>query len=159
MTPSDAINRCLQVIYERWYADKSERLFFRDKRALTKAICRYAYVCNDRGWEFEAMELCKQILHVLVRLDGSKAEYLPVFLEACIDSHVRQRAEEIQEHARKNAQRKFREKAVDEIRKAVVPDSVVVVQKTATEVLAELYKDLSRRSKPERKSGKQMALF
>lgn len=38
MTTSDAIQRCLTVIFEQFYSDKPAGLFYRDKRHLTKAI-------------------------------------------------------------------------------------------------------------------------
>ncbi len=158
MTPADSINRCLQVIKEKWYDDKAERIFYRDKRNLTKAICRYGYVCSQRGWEFQAHEVTGAILNVLIRIDAKEAEYLPVFLEACIDRHVRQRSEEISEQAKALAYKKSMAKAMGVMEKSIVPDSVRIIEKSDTEIMATMYRELNKKG-PKKVPSKQLALF
>lgn len=142
-------------MFEKWYHDK-ERLFYRDKRSIMKAIARYGYVCHERGWTFDEFSLCQQLLRVLQKIDGSNATYLPVFLEAAIDSHVRQRAEEIKAQSEKERARKTLVKSYKSLERMVVPDQLIV-EKSATEVLAALYKDLSKK-KP-KANAKQLSLI
>lgn len=174
MTPADAINRCLQVIRERFYHDQPERIFYRDKRALTKAILRYAYACHRMGWDFDAMTITQELLSTLIRIDASEVEYLPVFLEECIDRAVGMRAEKLGEldklnkhqlTKRRKDQGKYEdrgeasiEKVIGRLRTTVLPDTVVVVEKSDTEVMALLYKELSK-PKPKKAPVKQMSLL
>ena len=158
MTPADTINRCLTVIREKWYLDKHERIFYRDKRMLTKAICRYGYVCSQRGWEFDCPYITKAIVTVLVRIDQEDIEYVPVFLESVIDQHVRQKSEELNAQAKRDKYNNDLAKAQSRIRSSVLPGEVVIIEKSDTEIMAALYRQLNSR-KPKAASVKQMALF
>ena len=158
MTPADTINRCLSVIREKWYLDKHERIFYRDKRMLTKSICRYGYVCTERGWNFDAPYITKAIISVLVRIDKDDVEYVPVFIESVIDQHVRQKSEELNAQAKRDRYNKDLDKAKARIQSAVVPDQVVIIEKSDTEIMAALYKQLNTR-RPKAAPVKQMALF
>ncbi len=159
MTPADTINRCLSVIREKWYLDKHERIFYRDKRMLTKAICRYGYACAERGWNFDSMFITKAIISVLVRIEQEDVEYVPVFIESVIDQHVRQRAEELNAQAKRDRYNQDLAKAKGRIQAAVLPDSVVVVEKSDTEVMAALYRQLNQRKPTKKAPVKQMALL
>lgn len=174
MTPLDLIDRCLQVIHEQFYHDKPVSVFYRDKRNLTKAILRYGFVCDQMGWQFDSFFITKNLIRTLIRITAKDVEYLPAFLEACIDNSVRQLADELNEEdklhrlgiakARKSAGKfvdrrdQSLEKVVGRIKDSVLPDTVVVVEKSDTEVLAAMYKELSKR-KPKKVPVKQMNLL
>lgn len=174
MTPLDLIDRCLKVIYDQFYHERPVQVFYRDKKALTKACLRYAFVCDQMGWQFDSFFITKQLIKTLVGIEAKDVQYLPVFLEACIDNSVRQRADELNEKdklhrlgiakARKShgqfADRGSQslEKVVGRIKDSILPDTVVVVEKSDTEVLAAMYRELSKR-KPKKTPVKQMSLF
>ena len=174
MTPLDCIDRCLQIIQEQFYHDKPVQTFYRDKRNLTKAILRYGFVCDQTGWQFDSFFITRNLIKTLTRITAKDVDYIPAFLEACIDNSVRQRADELNEEdklhrlgiakARKSPGKfvdrrdQSIEKVVGRIKDSILPDTVVVVEKSDTEVLAAMYRELSKR-KPKKVAAKQMSLF
>ena len=173
MTPLDMIERCLRVIHEAFYHDKPVQIFYRDKRALTKAILRYGFVCDQMGWEFDSFTVTRNLIKTLTCIEPREVDYIPVFLEACIDTSVRQRADELNEQdklqrlgiskARKSNHFVDRssqslDKVVGRIKDSILPDTVVVVEKPDTRIMAEMYRQLAAR-KPKKIPAKQMSLF
>lgn len=171
MTASDSIQRCLTVIYEQFYAEKPVSLFYRDRLQLTKAICRFGKSCRDMGWDFDAAFVTRHIVGLLVRIARKDFDHLPSYLESTIDASVRQKAEELGEADKlrkytttdKGAYpEKRRQKAIDAVignlKESVLPDSVVVVEKSDTEVLASMWKHLNTR-KPKKAPVKQLSLL
>lgn len=89
----------------RQFYEHNGRAFFRDQRALAKAVSRYGYECNARGWEFSAREVEQDILALLQEIKRSGAEFrnLPVYLEGAIARRIGQRSEEMASRADANA--------------------------------------------------------
>lgn len=137
MTVPDLINSLLARLRRERY-DGREREFLRDRRFLQQAIARYGAVCEQRGWDFEAAKIWREINGVLDTMrDRSVRVWFPCYLEAAIDRHVRLRAEELSAEAKRMAPKVTR--VVDRTA------GVVVVEKTDTEVLAAVYRDLAKR--------------
>lgn len=171
MTAADSIQRCLTVIFEQFYAGKPTSMFYRDKRQLTKAICRFGQSCTLMGWDFDANFITRHIVGLLVRISRTDFDHLPSYLESAIDSSVRQKAEELGEA---DKLRKFTttdkgryptkrgEQAIDAVignlKAAVLPDSVVVVKESDTAVMANLWKTLNKRG-PKKAPVKQLSLL
>jgi hypothetical protein len=158
MTPADCINRCLTIIREKFYHDKPERIFFRDRTALTKAIARYGYACSQRGWEFDSVFVTRAVMATLVRIDDTDIQYLPVYLEQAIDRSVGQRAEELNAQDKRNKRNREMTKALQRIQSSIIPDNQPVFEKSDTEILAQLYRQLNTR-KPKKVAEKQLALI
>ena len=158
MTPADCIGRCLTIIREKFYHDKPERLFFRDKTALMKAIARYGYSCTQRGWEFDSVFVTRAVIATLVRIDPSEVKYLPVYLEQAIDRSVGQRAEELNAQDKRNKRNRDITKALHRVQQSVIPDDKPIFEKSDTEVLAALYKQLSVK-KPKKAPEMQLSLI
>ena len=170
----DCVDRCLKLIYEKWYYDKPVNLFHRDKKNLTKAILRYGYVCSQMGWAFDSHFVTKQLISTLVKINKEDISYIPVFLEACIDTSVRQRSEELNEQDKlqrlgltksslpkgkfRDQREKSLEQVVGKIKDNLLPDSVVVVRQSDTEIMASMYRELSKKA-PKKAPIKQMNLF
>jgi hypothetical protein len=138
MTVAELITRCLEAIRVQFYSTASPRDFPRDSRALTKAISRYGYACNERGWQFEPHVICRDILAILPRIEPPRHQWLPLYLETCIDRHVGMRAEELAAKS-KNARAVplLVSKKADELTPAVI------IEKSGTEILALLHRELS----------------
>ena len=151
MTIPELIAMVLLSIRNQFY-DGSEpkwgaRAFARDEKALTKAIARYGYACNERGWRFEAEAILKDLMGLLQEVKKRAADigYLPVYLQGAVDRHVGQRAEELSARAKaQKATPKLVEQAVGGVQ------AVVVVEKSGTEVLAEVYRDLAKQKRVQR---------
>ena len=143
MTIPDLINDVLRRVRFSFYHGK-DREFARDHRALMRAIARYGYACNERGWHFQPDEILRDLVALLRQIVEQDAEikYFPVYLEGAVDKHIRTRAEEFNERAKAS-------KAVPRlVERAVAGKQVVrVVEPTAVELLDRLYRDLKPRRK------------
>jgi len=142
MTVPELIEDVLRRIQSTdWYHGRV-REFARDRRALMKAVARYGYACNERGWHFQPHEILGDLVALLRDIvnKGAAIEYFPIYLEHAVDRHLRQRAEEYNERAKKAKQ----PEALS--RKIIQGTEVVrVLQPTAVELLATLYGDLKKR--------------
>jgi hypothetical protein len=124
-----------------------DREFLRDRTALTKAIARYGYACNERGWHFQPNEILGDLVALLRDIVNKNAPigYFPVYLEGAVDRHIRTRAEELNERARKS-----------KLPAALVPKIVSgtqvvrVIEPTSVELLDAIYRDLKARRKAAR---------
>lgn len=139
MTLSDSILALLDEVRVTFYADKSTRIYCRDERALLKSISRYGHECVRRGWFFDARAIKSELVTLLRSMAKTKAhpEYLPIYLEAAVDSHVRVRAEELSESAKRIAPK------VSKIVRTT-QGVVAVVAPSDAEVLATVYRDLAK---------------
>jgi hypothetical protein len=133
----------LQRIRKDFYTGRDND-FHRDYIALTKALARYGCECAKRGWHLEPraifQDLHKLLTRVLPRRD--EIEYLPVYLESTIRSHVGYRSEEIQRQASMTKV----QRSITVTMEGLTPVAKVVP--TTTELLAELHASLKRRKKP-----------
>jgi hypothetical protein len=95
---------------------------------------------------FQVPHILKELMTLLISMRDKKAEihFLPKYLEGAIDRHIGQRAEELSALAHSQPRRQAH-KLVDGLQR------VVVVEKSPTETLADVYKALSR--SPRRKKG------
>lgn len=139
MTIPELITLILGAIRNQFYADDI-RAFKRDERALTKAISRYGYECNQRGWEFETKHILHALLKLLNEIKRSEAEihYLPTYLDGAVKRHIGQRAEELSAAAKSTPKNIARIVAATKRVEAVREPS-------PTEILATLYRDLKRK--------------
>lgn len=144
MTIPDLITLLLTAIRNQFYTDAPARDYPRDINALTKAIARYGYACNQRAWDFQPDFILRDILDLLnqIKRTGTEIQWFPIYLEHAIDRHIRIRAEELSAKAKTIAPK------TANILNQTKP--VVVIEKTATETLAALYTDLkaARKRKP-----------
>jgi hypothetical protein len=156
MTVADLIARCLSAIRSQFYEDQAPRNFHRDERALTKAIARYGYVCNERGWQFDELHVTRAIVDLLPKIKPPDRQYLPTYLENCIDRHVRQRAEELSAKAKATPNRlAIVLKAASAMATATEAAAVVTPRApSATEQLDQIYRDLARRKRTAVKQAK-----
>lgn len=139
-----------------WYHGRV-REFARDRNALQRAIARYGYACNERGWQFEPEEIHRDLVGLLRDIvnKGADIRYFPIYLENAVDRHIRQRAEELNDRA-KRAKRP----AAVTARVVSGTEVVRVIEPTAVQLLDTLYRDLrARRKKAPRTSAKQQSLL
>lgn len=153
MTVPELIEEVLGVIGRQFYYDQPIRNFLRDERALTKAIAAYGYQCAQRGWDFDAQFIKTQLLTLLneIKRSGAEIRYLPSYLDGAVKRMIGQRAEELSDRAKSLAPK------VSTLVNGVKP--VVVIEKTDTEILAALYRDLKRKGKRHAKGAKQEVLL
>lgn len=145
MTVADLITAVLDALRSQLYADAPAAHWFRDKTALTKAISRYGYACDQRGWQFDVPFLLKEIMGIVVVVKRQQITgYLPVYLSEAIDQHIREHAEELNTKAK--AIRTVAEKNIGKLHVNQPP-----VGPSATELLALLHIDLKRQAKARRK--------
>lgn len=151
MTIPQLIESTTRRIQKEFYACR-EHYFWRDYRALVKAISKYGYECEQRGWEIKPLAIYWDISRLLdsVRARRADIEYLPAYLEATVRSHVSMRAEEIQARSQ-NTGRTVR-LLVDGLQ------PVAQVVSSDTELLAALHLSLFRR-KSRAKPHKQLQLL
>jgi len=155
MSIPELINDVLLHLRNHFYADKPARDYKRDERALMKAIARYGHECDRRHWQFDAQFIYKELVALLrsMREKSADINYLPVYLEGAVDRHIRTRAEELSAAA----------KALpNQVRKATSGlHAAVVIEKTAVETLAAVYRDLKqqRRRKAAPVKSKQEVLL
>jgi hypothetical protein len=152
MTVSALITRCLSAIRAQFYESKPAS-YCRDERALTKAIARYGYACNERGWQFDELHVTRAIVDLLPKIKPPHTQYLPTYLESCIDRHVRQRAEELNEKNKATPNRlAIALKAAKGMADATEAVAAVAPRApSATEQLDTIYRDLARRKRAARK--------
>jgi hypothetical protein len=147
------VDTCLTYIRTHFYQDKPTRDYHRDEPALMKAIARYGYLCHQRHWEFEPLEIQKDLIALLRNLLGRMDEikYLPIYLEKAIDRHIGLRAEEL------SAKAKAKKQVSAIVSKEMDGKQVVVIKEaTTTEKLSTLYADLALR-KAERRAERKAA--
>lgn len=144
MTVPDLIADLLRRIRSLDRYHGRDREFKRDERALMKAITRYGYACNEKGWHFQPNEILGDLVALLRQIveQDLPIKYFPVYLEGAIDRHIRTRAEEL------NARAKAAKATPRLVEKTLADKTVVrVVEPTACELLATVYRDLKTRSK------------
>lgn len=156
MTVPELINDLLRRIRSTdWYHGR-DREFKRDERALLKAIARYGYACNERGWAFEPDQILQDLLGLLRQIVNQQADvkYFPIYLEGAVDKHIRVRAEELNARAKQA-------RAVARLASQMVVDTQVVrvVAPTAVETLDALYRQLKQPRKRKVKPPKQEVLL
>ncbi len=155
MTVPELINQVVLNIGHQFYDERS-RDFFRDRLALTKAVARYGYECEQRGWLFEPDSIRRDIIELLqqIKRTGADIGYFPVYLESAISRHIGLRAEELQAEARAIPQKVS--KIVNGLKGVEV-----VRQPSAVETLAILYRDLAarRRRRPHVASAKKQMIL
>jgi hypothetical protein len=156
MTVPELITDLLRRIRSTdWYHGR-DREFKRDERALLKAIARYGYACNERGWSFEPDQIFQDLVALLRQIVNQQADvkYFPIYLEGAVDKHIRVRAEEL------NARSK-QARAVARLASQVVVDTQVVrvVAPTAVETLDALYRQLKQPRRRKVKPIKQEVLL
>lgn len=149
MSIDDLITDTLDVIRSQFYADRP-REFKRDETALMKAIARWGYECRQRGWHFDAQFIQRQFLELLndIKRRGAEIKWLPVYLHGAVGRWIGQRAEELQVQARSMGTKVS--KIVQGVRTVDA-----VVEKSDTEILATLYRDLRKKSRSRRAKPKQ----
>lgn len=141
MTVAELIDRVLQVVREQFYGDKPARDFVRDRTALIRAIARYGFACHRNGWEFEPAQIVQDLLRLLPTIKPPDHQWLPRYLESCIDRSIRQRAEQLQAVARKHAApAKVAQRGLGKLQ--VLPDTVIVREPGKIEQLDTLYREL-----------------
>jgi hypothetical protein len=121
-----------------------DREFLRDRSALMKAIARYGYECEQRGWDVKPDAILSDLVGLLRDIvnKGADIKYFPVYLEGAVDRHLRTRAEEM------NLAAKAARAVPRLVQKTVAATDVVrVIEKTPVEILATLYTDLKKRRK------------
>jgi hypothetical protein len=138
MTVDALIEIVLRQIRDDFYGQR-DREYFRDQRALTKAIARYGFECNFRHWEFSTEDIRKELVKLLnsMRDKASDIAYLPTYLEGAIDRHIRFRADELNERGKDG--RNIIGKTMGAIKPAPIREA------TPVEILGTLYKDLKQR--------------
>lgn len=101
-TVEDLIEVVMARVKVRFYHGRPAREWARDRNALMKAVMRYGYECDRRGWHFNAEALTVRLLNLLNDIERPAGEgWFPIYLEQAVDQHVRERAEEIQAAAEK----------------------------------------------------------
>jgi hypothetical protein len=128
MTIAELITEVVNAVRNSFYADAPVQHFKRDERAIMKAIARYGYECDRRGWRFQV-----EFIH---RESDAEIQYLPVYLEGAVDTHIRTRAEELSAAAKSPGN--ITQRAIKDV------TAVNVVEKTPVETLALLYGDLRK---------------
>lgn len=128
------------------------REFYKDYRALVKAITRYGYECQQRGWEPDADSIYKDIAGILMRARwrDKKIDYLPAYLQTAITQHVNTRAEEIQARSASSG------RTVSIVMDGMQPVANVV--SGDAELLAKIHTSIIRK-KSERKAPQQLSLL
>lgn len=142
MTIPDLIASVLQSIRESFYADKADRLYYRDEKALMREISRWGHECHKRGWDFQPHFILAELQRVLFRVYQHRDQipYLPAYLGEAIRRSVGQRAEELAEQSRRTKITRAISVFFDGTEKVARVESVGV-----TETLSALYSDLRRK--------------
>lgn len=152
MSIDDLITDTLDVIRSQFYPDHA-REFKRDERALLKAIARWGHECATRGWDFDAAFIQRHFLDLLndIKQRGAEIKYLPIYLEGAVGRWIGQRAEDYRDLAYKSTIKSAVTKAVRGVRRVEA-----VREKSDTEILDRLYRDL-RKKATARRRGRQGA--
>lgn len=144
MTVAALIETVLRSIHRDFYGERPKD-FFRDRMALTKAIARYGFECNNRAWEFSTENIQKALLALLnkIRQSNGDIQYLPTYLEAAVDRHIRERADELSQAGKEG--RNIIAKTMSGIQPAAIREA------TPVETLGMLYTDLTQRRRRKKK--------
>jgi hypothetical protein len=145
MTVAELIDSVLDAIWRQFDCYRNRvREFHRDRRALMKAIARVGYACEQNGWQLDAVECLKVVMTVLIdiRRHQEDVKYLPVYLDAAIGKHLREKAEEYSEREKRRGPRQTAALARESVAGLTVVTAVT--EKTAMETLSELYVALRR---------------
>jgi hypothetical protein len=147
VTTADLITNVLDAIRGQFYAD-APRDFLRDLNALKRALATWGHECHQRGWDFDAAFIQKELLTLLneIKRTGADIDYLPIYLGGAIRKRIGVRAEELSAAWKSLGARTGR--VVKKMEAGVVS---VVIEPTATEVLSTLYQDM-KRARRERKA-------
>lgn len=139
---------------------RRDRNWMRDQNQLNKALLRYAYECERRGWQPAVEDIFNDLQDLLIALetqehDGKGARtWFPKYLEACVDKRVNLQAEKL--NRTKEAPRTYTRKIVDGLQ-------VVEEIRTPVRDMAALYAAIrvnrggrkkKKTAKPKRKSTK-----
>lgn len=106
MTIEDFLTLLNRKIKISFYQDqrgqwRRDRNWMRDQHQLNKALLRYAYECDRRGWEPAVEDIFNDLQDLLIGLetqehDGKGARiWFPKYLEACVDKRVNLQAEQL----------------------------------------------------------------
>lgn len=150
MTVPDLITSVLSQIRNGFYAERT-RDFMRDERQLTKAIARWGYECEQRGWDFTPDFIANELRQLLIKIKQTDADigYMPVYLEGAVTRSIRMRAEELSAAAKaRRTPAKLAQKIVNGVK---VGD---VREPTTVEVLAKVFTELKRQRRAKRKALK-----
>lgn len=157
MTIPDLIDRTLRQIRLSFYGSDPQgvREFCRDRQALLKAIARYGYACQQRGWELEAEFIQSDLVALLgqLRKQPEQREWFPIYLEGAVDRRIRLRSEEL------SAEAKRIDRKVSKVVGKLQPGEIR--ERTTTETLALLYRQLrtGRPRKAKARPVKQLSLI
>jgi len=132
---ANLLDNSMKVIYARFYRDLPIRIWMRDRNEIHKSLSRYGHECCKRGWDLPVNEISNDLLAVLRKMTPPDHQWLPKYLEACVDRHVRSRAEELSELAKRGTV----DRVVSNLKQSLVPGDVIVREKTPVEVLSDLY--------------------
>jgi hypothetical protein len=153
MTLECLMDTVLRSVRCQFYGDRM-REFLRDRHALSRAVARYGYECEQRGWEFDAEFIASEFRILLLQIRETTADiaYLPIYLEGAVDRRIRLRADEISAEAKRLSSQVRRTVAGVRVSSAPVP--------SATSTLAALYQQI-RTGRPKRTApaAKQLGLF
>ena len=143
MTIPDLIASVLSSIRESFYADKADRLYYRDEKALMRCISRWGHECFKRGWDFRPEFIHQELQQVLFRVyqHRDSIPYLPSYLGEAIRRSVGQRAEELAEQSKRTKISRSISLVMEGTEKVARVESVSV-----TETLSALYSDLKKRA-------------
>jgi hypothetical protein len=148
---TELVFRLTDKIHRDFYEGRSSE-FYRDYRALVKAVTKYGHECEQRGWEIQPDGIYRDIYTLLCKMRGRREEieYLPAYLEGAVRSHVNYRAEEIQARSMNTG------RTVSIVMEGVKP--VARVEPSTTELVAALHNSLLKRKSPKTKQ-KQLSLL
>lgn len=138
MSVDELITEVLNLVRNHFYADRV-REFKRDERALMKAILRYGYECNQRGWQFDVPFIFRELSELLqkIRTGNADIQYLPIYLDGAIKRHIGLRAEELSAKAKSLP--------INTARLVAGLKTVEAVRETsAVEICAAVFKELGR---------------
>jgi len=138
MSVPELIATVLQVLCNQWYCDQRRGAFERDERYLIAALATYGKECADRGWHFDAPAIQRELLGLLqsFKRSGVEPHWMPIYLQNAIRRHIGQRAEEL--HAAARSIPNCTARVVNGVK------PVVLIEKSATELLALMYADVRK---------------
>lgn len=138
---ADLIGKLESRIRHEFY--RGHPTFFRDRDAIRRAIARYGYECERRGWNPEPQFIHDEITRILDSAFVHRADikFLPVYLDHAIAMTVALRAEEI----------KASKQQIGNIVRGVfsaVEKVEIIREPTTAEVLSDLFKYLYKPKTP-----------
>lgn len=151
MTVSELIGRILEMLETQFYCEQPVSHWGRDFPYLMAAIGTYGWECQERGWELDVDFIYRDLCGILLsfKRSGTEVKWMPNFLQHTIRQHIREHAEELQ----RTAQASGVAREVRRIEDAVRP--VVIVEKTAVEMMGSIYKDVRQMRRERQKAVKQ----